>query len=96
MQGEQNLRSAFTADDHCTQAMELLRSLIENSINPGRGLSINLYVDLAGILTITAVESEDQESLFKHIKRVAGNDNSPEVQDVLVAGVGFEPTTFGL
>lgn len=85
------------------QAKELIRSLIEKIVlTPKKGqadLSINLHGDLAGILTIAtkdkslkrgAVKKERPESTVAN-----GNHNfRPSVQ--LVAGAGFEPTTFGL
>ena len=60
---------------------------------------IDLYGSLAGILKI-ATEDKSIKNRSINEKRLAGlvaNDNyssEPSVQ--LVAGAGFEPTTFGL
>ena len=75
------------------QAREHVRSLIEKIVlSPAEnedGLQIDLHGDLAGILSIAANEKRPVDNV--------ANDNSiyrPSVQ--LVAGAGFEPTTFGL
>lgn len=77
------------------EAREHLRGSIERiTLTPKSdeddGLQVDLYGDLAGILTM-ATHNE------KRLERKAINDNcsfKPSVQ--LVAGAGFEPATFGL
>ncbi len=77
------------------EAREHLRSLIEKiTLTPKAdeddGLQVDLYGDLAGILTMATYNE-------KRLERMAINDNrsfKPSVK--LVAGAGFEPTTFGL
>jgi DNA invertase Pin-like site-specific DNA recombinase len=75
------------------QAREHVRNLIEKIVlSPAEnedGLQIDLHGDLAGILSIAANEKRPVDNV--------ANDNAiyrPSVQ--LVAGAGFEPTTFGL
>lgn len=62
-------------------------------------LSIDLHGDLAGILRIASEDKsmKDKGKIEKRLEVMAVNDNDnfePSVQ--LVAGAGFEPTTFGL
>ncbi len=82
---------------------EHLRTLIDKivlTLVPGRqDLSIDLYGDLAGILSIASKENAMKIALAKEKRprQMAVNDNHPsEPSVVLVVGVGFEPTTFGL
>ncbi len=83
------LRESLNNPDGRSEAADLLRALIERiELTPkdgGRGLAINLYGDLAGILSIAS----DRD------KPLIANGLSHQ-QDKLVAGAGFEPTTFGL
>ena len=123
------LRLALNDESHRAEAAELLRSLVEKIVlTPKEGekkLAIDLYGDLAGILSIatnrasTTVQSGaalqaqarlvaqaqsqfNQLNLHVQDKLVAGARSElgllmeQNQQDKLVAGVGFEPTTFGL
>ena len=93
------LRSLLTQRDGNGEAREIVRSLIEKIVlSPVKGkkdLSLDLYGDLAGILSVAA-----QEKTMKHKRkrpgRNASNDNISRPSVKLVAGAGFEPTTFGL
>ena len=85
------------------EAKEHVRALIEKIvITPKEGrkeLSIDLYGDLAGILKI-ATEGElmnTASALTKRLeKKVANGNFLSEPSITMVAGAGFEPTTFGL
>ncbi len=83
------LVSALNEDEGRTEAATLLRSLIEEirlTPNPEwDDLTIDLFGDLAGILSMA---TNKDRSLFESDPYL--------VQDKLVAGVGFEPTTFRL
>lgn len=94
------LRRILNQEDGKDEAIELLRSLVEKIVlTPEQGrknLKIDLYGSLAGILNIAAQKTGSQDKMLDQLKLVAGNDNYPELQVKLVAGVGFEPTTSGL
>ncbi len=85
------------------QAREHVREAIDKIVltpkEDSSELAIDLYGSLAGILKI-ASEDKSMKNKAVNKKRLAGlvaNDNyssEPSVQ--LVAGAGFEPTTFGL
>ena len=83
-----NLTQALTADENRAEAADLLRSLldrIELTPNDQGRLEIDLYGDLAGILTLAANKDRPLEA------------SDPSVQQVkVVAGAGFEPATFRL
>jgi hypothetical protein len=67
-------------------------------LSPVKGekdLSLDLYGDLAGILSIAAKEKSMPQKCKKPGK-IASNDNVSGPSAKLVAGAGFEPTTFGL
>ena len=98
-----NLTASLNHQEHRSEAHIHLRSLIEKIVltpNPDQGdLSIDLYGDLAGILTIASQENpmDKATGIKKRLRQIAVNDNhlsEPSVE--LVAGAGFEPTTFGL
>ena len=98
-----NLTASLNHQEHRSEAHIHLRSLIEKIVltpNPEQGdLSIDLYGDLAGILTIASQENPMNKAtgIKKRLRQIAANDNhlsEPSVE--LVAGAGFEPTTFGL
>ncbi len=85
------------------EAREHVCKLIEKIVLTPRDnrddLAIDLYGDLAGILRIATEDKKikDKGNSEKRLARLVANDNysgEPSVQ--LVAGVGFEPTTFGL
>ena len=95
------LRRSLNDDQNRGEASEHLRKLVEKIVltpRPGEDdLSIDLYGDLAGILTIANEETSMKkgEAFTKRLKTMVANDNSnPSIE--LVAGAGFEPTTFGL
>ncbi len=96
------LRKALKSGE-AFEAKEHVRALIEKIvITPKDGrkeLSIDLYGDLAGILEI-ATEGKLMKNMTLQTKRPeknAVNDNSLfEPSLTMVAGAGFEPTTFGL
>ncbi len=89
---------------HSAQAREHLRGLIEKIVLTPKsdhegGYSIDLHGDLAGILSIAKQEDAmfQQGHIAKRPKVLIANDNlrfEPSLE--LVAGAGFEPTTFGL
>ncbi len=90
------LRSLGSAEG-MEEAKEALRALVERIVltpaAEGPGLDLTLEGDLAGLLRLAA----DAEGA--NTKKAS--DGAPEVFDisegiVLVAGVGFEPTTFRL
>ncbi|TNC82824.1 MAG: resolvase [Oleiphilus sp.] len=96
------LTSALT-NGGAAEAREEVRGLIEKIVlTPKDGedqLSIDLHGDLAGILRIAAEDKsmKDKGKIEKRLEVMAVNDNDsfePSIQ--LVAGAGFEPTTFGL
>ncbi|MFK4873754.1 recombinase family protein [Novosphingobium sp. ZW T3_23] len=90
------LASALSEADDCNRlnAEEIIRSLIERVILTLEGdeLVVEVQGDLAGILTIAAQR--------KKPARKAGSKKGAKSADILqfalVAGVGFEPTTFRL
>jgi site-specific DNA recombinase len=83
-----NLTQVLHRDESRGEAVDILRSLvdrIELSPNQQGQLEIDLYGDLAGILTLAGR------------KKTPIDQNDKSVQQVkVVAGVGFEPTTFRL
>jgi site-specific DNA recombinase len=83
-----NLAQALTAEENRAEAADLLRSLvdrIELTPNDQGKLEIDLYGDLAGILSVAANKDRPLEA------------SDPSVQQVkVVAGAGFEPATFSL
>ena len=84
-----SLRESLNNPDGRSEAADLIRTLIERiELTPkeySKELAIDLYGDLAGILSIAS----DRD------KPLIANGLSHQ-QDKLVAGAGFEPTTFGL
>ena len=91
------------SDGKAAEAREQVRGLIEKIVLSSKDgedeLSIDLYGDLAGILRIATEDKamKDKGKIEKRLEAMAVNDNDnfePSVQ--LVAGAGFEPTTFGL
>ena len=83
-----HLTQALASEKNRAEAADLLRSLldrIELTPNDQGRLEIDLYGDLAGILTLAANKDRPLQA------------SDPSVQQVkVVAGVGFEPTTFRL
>ena len=85
------LREALTDEHAHVQASDLIRKLVEKIVltpeagEGGGSLSIDLHGHLAGIL-----------SLATKAKRPLGESGLPVQYTKLVAGVGFEPTTFRL
>ena len=89
----ENLRNALDRQDGRGEAAEHLRGLIEKIVlTPEKGrddLRIDLHGDLAGILSIAS------RKRARPGKAPDDNLSGPN-KIALVAGVGFEPTTFGL
>jgi hypothetical protein len=83
-----NLAQVLSREENRGEAADILRSLVDRiELRPNqRGkLEIDLYGDLAGILTLAGKKDRPL------------NQNDQSVQQVkVVAGVGFEPTTFRL
>ena len=96
-----NLREALNREDSRSEAAEHLRGLIEKIVlTPVSGqeaLNIDLHGSLAGILSVASKGTTMKSTKEKRLRQIAVNDNySPEPSIELVAGAGFEPTTFGL
>ena len=89
----ENLRNALDSQNGRGEAAEHLRGLIDKIVlTPEEGradLRIDLYGDLAGILSIAG---------RKRAQSGGRADESLEMANkiALVAGAGFEPATFGL
>jgi hypothetical protein len=84
------LRDALASQNAHHHAVEILRSLIDKIVlhpveKKASGFLIDIEGDLAGIL-----------SLSQTSKKAAGLTPDDLMQIKLVAGVGFEPTTFRL
>lgn len=80
------LAAVLTAEENRGEAADILRSLIDRitlTPNAEGKLEIDLYGDLAGILSLAA-------------NAKGPPDEGGPLQDKLVAGIGFEPMTFGL
>jgi site-specific DNA recombinase len=86
-----DLRAALTEDGRHRQAAEIVRKLVDRiELNPvvrngRRTLSVSLYGRLAGILAMAT-----------KAKAPLDESDASVVVTKLVAGVGFEPTTFRL
>ncbi len=88
------------------EAATLIRSLIDKIVlkpdSNKESLIVDLHGDLAGILSISTqgrYDKREQKMLFGQIKELAENakeGENPNMQGKMVAGVGFEPTTFRL
>jgi site-specific DNA recombinase len=89
----ENLRQTLERSDFKAEAAEHLRALIGKVVltpEPGReDLRIDLHGDLAGILKIAS------QKRARPGKTLDLSESGPN-KIALVAGVGFEPTTFGL
>jgi len=104
------LRTALNDEGNRVEAADLIRSLVEKVVltpkAAEKGLSIDLYGDLAGILTIATKKAvplvQSGTGPYVQDKLVAGARTELNLlfetnqQDKLVAGAGFEPATFGL
>lgn len=89
------LADALNAVENRAKAADLLRSLvdrIELTPNAEGKLEIDLHGDLAGILTLATNDNGPLDGSGRRDARTA--DLVKQVK--LVAGVGFEPTTFRL
>lgn len=101
------LHSALTDEKHRVEAVEIIRSLVDRIVltldkdGKRKTMAVDLQGHLAGILSLAAqTKKPPQEGgSSKSMKLVAGRrsafDRLPE-STKLVAGVGFEPTTFRL
>lgn len=87
------LIDSLNNENHIAEASELIRSMIDSVVltptTDGEGPQIDLIGDLAGILAIAA--DRDNPSVSREL-----SDFNPDECEALVAGVGFEPTTFRL
>tara|TARA_R110002072_G_scaffold275053_1_gene436163 strand:+ start:43 stop:426 length:384 start_codon:yes stop_codon:yes gene_type:complete len=87
------LIESLNSSEHREEAFELLRSMIEAIVltpSEERGMPIiDLVGDLAGILSVAS--GRDKPALT-----VGLSEFNPDECEALVAGVGFEPTTFRL
>lgn len=86
----EKLVAVLNEDDKRAEAAEIIRGLVDKIVlspdtTAKKGLKIDLHGALAGIL-----------SLGKACKNSKDISSSELQQVVLVAGAGFEPTTFGL
>ncbi len=93
------LIQALKTNEGYAEAKEHVRALIEKiELTPAEGqknLSVDLYGDLAGILRLA--ENQHRNDTSKQLTEQYGQKLSPSVNGLLmVAGAGFEPTTFGL
>jgi site-specific DNA recombinase len=85
-----NLAAVLNSEEHRAEAADLLRSLVDRIViqtpNEKGRLEIDLHGDLAGILTLASNKKDGPLEA-----------SDPSVQQVkMVAGAGFEPTTFRL
>ncbi len=109
LQYHQEVRELITSlntNERRQESATLLRSLIDKIVLiPSKNkekLIVDLHGDLAGILNISTqgqYNKKEQKMLFDQITELTGNatgNGFPDMQDKLVAGVGFEPTTFRL
>ena len=91
------------------EAAELIRTLVDKiTLTPDEGedrLVADLHGELAGIIALAAsrkhLESMDEAALQRHMETFAAERRAFETaedayKNKLVAGVGFEPTTFRL
>ena len=100
------LISSLNTNERRQEAATLIRSLIDKiTLTPNKkkeSLIVDLHGDLAGILKISAqgqYSKKEQKMLFDQITELTENASDtglPDMQDKMVAGVGFEPTTFRL
>ena len=91
------LVAALNNDDNRAETTEILRGLIDKIVltpvaNALKGVSIDLHGALAGILTL----AQESQSTGSKRKKASILSNEDLLQVKLVAGVGFEPTTFRL
>ena len=85
-----NLREALDTEGNQTKAIDLLRSLIDRIVvHPQEAETDDVLIDIEGDLA--GIISVSEKS-----KKAAGLSPSDLLQIKLVAGVGFEPTTFRL
>ncbi len=97
------LRTALTDTNYQAEAKERIRTLIDKIVlSPQaekKGLTIDLYGDLAEILSAAAGKEKGNSLLrcFRLLEDLDKNHSKEsETSNNLVAGAGFEPTTFGL
>jgi len=87
------LINRLNSDEHREEAAELIRSLVDRIVlTPSQDRDrpiIDLEGDLAGILSVAA--GVGKSALSGEL-----SEFNPDECEALVAGVGFEPTTFRL
>ncbi len=90
------LINSLNGDEGRSAAMELIRDLIDKIVltptSNDKELRIDLYGDIAGILSATA--NREKPEILKDLSSVLQQQQNQ--QEVLVAGAGFEPATFRL
>ncbi|MCB9987722.1 MAG: recombinase family protein [Rhodospirillales bacterium] len=99
-----SLRRALNDEEHRAEAADLLRNLVEKIVlTPREGeqeLAIDLHGDLAGILSVASKKPKSSiknDLGLQQDKLVAGARSLfDDSESKVVAGVGFEPTTFRL
>ena len=89
----QRLIESLNTPDHRAEAAAIIRSMVEKIVltpaENGKGLTVDLIGDLAGILSVAS--NQDRTRVESELSVV-----ETEKQEAMVAGVGFEPTTFRL
>ncbi len=101
-----DLITSLNTNDRRAEAATLIRSLIDKiTLTPDskkENLIVDLHGDLAGILKVSTrgtYNEKEQKMLFDQITELAeiqDEEDSSGGKDKMVAGVGFEPTTFRL
>ncbi|WP_374188943.1 recombinase family protein [Thalassotalea euphylliae] len=104
-----SLRVSLNKEESRTEAAELLRGLIDRIVlTPkacGKEYTVDLHGDLAGILSIATGREKkitEYDPLLEQISSVSEQLecvdflNESTFKGKMVAGAGFEPTTFGL
>ena len=77
----------------------LIAKIVLTPKEEGKGLSIDLYGHLVGILKIASKDKAMNNRMLetRKLEKIAINDNCLfELSIQMVAGTGFEPMTFGL
>ena len=102
----QELITSLNTNDRRQEAVTLIRSLIDKiTFTPDtkkENLIVDLHGDLAGILKVSTrgrYNEAEQKMLFDQITELAETQEEGETSGdngKMVAGVGFEPTTFRL
>jgi site-specific DNA recombinase len=84
----ENLAEALNSEENSTEAADLIRTLVDRiTLTPNKQgkLDIDLFGDLAGILSLAANKKRPLDESDRSVRQVK-----------MVAGAGFEPATFRL